>query len=243
MSILTIAAENFEKLVRNPYPGRGIVLGAAKNGTLAQVYWIMGRSEGSRNRIFTREADGSVKTEAFDTSKMKDADLSLIIYHPVRTFGTKHIVTNGDQTDTIFDAVKQGGTFESALDTRIYEHDKPNYTPRISGITDTADTVHRYKLAIVKTIGNDPEHYVRNEFKFNAPIPGIGHCITTYQGDGNPLPSFDGEPYPLPISDTIDETLDAYWKRLDAANRVSLLVKFIDPKTGTSDMRIVNRNK
>jgi len=230
---------NMEALRANPYPGRGIVIGHTPDAThLAQVYWIMGRSENSRNRVFVREGD-VVRTAPFDESKVEDP--SLIINDCVRVLDRIHIVSNGDQTDTIYDAIRNGETFEDALYTRTFEPDGPNYTPRIAGIIDP-DDIHAYKLGILKTVGNDPERPVRHIYNFEKAIPGVGHLIATYSGDGSPLPAFDGEPQLVEILDGIGDTLDLYWGALDADNKVSLLVKFIDCATGATDVRIVNKN-
>jgi hypothetical protein len=206
---------------------------------MVQVYWIMGRSENSRNRVFVQEGE-VVRTAPFDESKVKDP--SLIIYNCTRVAGSAHIVTNGDQTDTIFEALGKGGSFESALDTRTFEPDEPNYTPRISGVVDLADGLNAYRLGILKTIGNDPERPVRQYFNFGKAIPGAGHFIATYSGDGKPLPSFGGEPQLVEIPVEIDAARDLYWGALNEDNRVSLLVKFIDPESGSSEVRIVNKH-
>jgi hypothetical protein len=229
-----------ESLRENKYPGRGIVIGQTPDGdSMVQVYWIMGRSENSRNRVFVQEGD-IVRTAPFDESKVKDP--SLIIYNCTRVLGKAHIVTNGDQTDTIYYALEGGGTFESALDGRTFEPDEPNYTPRISGIVNLGDRLHAYKLGILKTLGNNPDRPVRQYFCFGKPIPGAGHFIATYSGDGAPLPSFDGEPQLVKIPGDIDKALDLYWNALNDGNKVSLLVKFIDPGTGSSDVRIANKH-
>jgi len=241
---MDLAAEiraNMQSLAANVYPGRGIVIGQTPDGKrMVQVYWIMGRSENSRNRVFVREGD-VVRTAPFDASKVKDP--RLIIYNCTRVTGRAHIVTNGDQTDTIHDALAKGGSFESALDTRTFEPDEPNFTPRISGVVDLGDRLHAYKLGILKTIGNDPERPVRQYFSFGRAIPGAGHMVTTYSGDGQPLPSFAGEPRLVEIPGDIGAAAELYWKSLNAENRVSLLVKFIDPKSGASEVRLVNKHQ
>ena len=230
--------KNEQYLRENVYPGRGIVLGATPSGAaLVQVYWIMGRSENSRNRVFVETADG-VKTEAFDPSKMIDP--SLVIYYVTRTVGDKHIVTNGDQTDTVADFLKKGGTFEAALLTRCYEPDAPNCTPRISGMTDAATGA--YSLSILKTVGNDENCEEKAFFTYKTPINGTGHCIHTYDGDGSPLPSFSGEPYEVSLCETARENAEKFWDMLDRSNRVSLLVKHIDCASGKVETVIVNRN-
>ncbi len=240
MGIQDVVKTNMEALRANVYPGRGIVIGQTPDGkNLVQVYWIMGRSENSRNRIFVAEGD-VVRTAPYDESKVKDP--SLIIYNCVRTLGQAHIVSNGNQTDTIYDALAGSETFESALFTREFEPDDPNYTPRISGVVDL-DGLHAYKLSILKTIDNNPAQGVRHFYNYSTPIPGVGHFVATYSGDGNPLPAFDGEPQMVEIAGDIDAVLDCYWTALNDDNRVSLLVKFIDPATGETDVRIANKHE
>ena len=239
---MQLADKNLEDRLRNAtYPGRGLVLGTHESGrTLVQVYWIMGRSENSRNRVFV--ADGvELRTEPADAHKCKDP--SLIIYNAMRELDGVCIVTNGDQTDTICEALRSGGTFESALDTRRFEPDAPNFTPRVSGLVDLADERDAYKLGILKTIGNDADRPVRQYFNYETAVPGIGHTIATYSGDGSPLPAFDGEPQPMPIPDDLDATLDLYWSALNADNKVSLLVKHINRATNESEVRIANKNQ
>ena len=232
---------NIQSLRENSYPGRGIVLGKSPDvRNYIQIYWIMGRSENSRNRIFVSE-NGSVKTEAFDKSKVTDP--SLIIYYPVRSLGSCHIVSNGDQTDTVFESLEKGEAFEEALNTREFEPDAPHYTPRISGIVDLEDRVHDYKLSILKPVCGRPEHGSRQFFNYEKAVPGIGHCIHTYAGDGDPLPAFSGEPYIVELFDDIDETARFYWEALNVDNRISLLVKSIGVETDETDLRIVNKNR
>ncbi len=241
MTFKTLADAGIGLLRANAYPGRGIVIGMSPDsGHLIQVYWIMGRSENSKNRIFVREGT-SVKTEVFDAAKV--VDKSLIIYNAARIVKKSHVVTNGDQTDTIAEHIAKNGTFESAISSRTFEPDAPNYTPRISGIADLGDTLHSYKLSILKSIGNNPNHVTRHIFAYEKPIPGVGHCIHTYIRDGNPLPSFSGEPYLVSLFDSIEETADFYWNLLNPDYRVSILVKFIDPGTGDFDIRIINKHK
>lgn len=240
MDIEAVAQANLKALRANPYPGRGIVIGLTPDETrMVQVYWIMGRSHNSRNRVFVQEGD-LVRTAPFDASEVEDP--ALIIYNAIRVRGSAHIVSNGDQTDTIHDALATGATFEAALDRRRFEPDAPNYTPRIAGLVDAADPQNAYKLAILKTVGHDPQRPVRQYFNYEAAIPGVGHLIATYQGDGSPLPAFEGEPRIVPLRDDLDDTLDLYWNALNADNRVSLVVKHIDPSTNESTIRIVNRN-
>jgi IMP cyclohydrolase len=234
-----IAVKNAEKLQRNKYPGRGIVLGASDDGKiLFQIYWIMGRSENSRNRVFIEE-NGFVRTKAYDESKLSDP--SLIIYYPLKYLGNHHIISNGDQTDTVHEFLKSGKSFEDALMTRTFEPDEPNYTPRITGLTVPGGE-NAYCLSILKTQNNDPATCIRNFYYYEKPVPGFGHCIHTYEGDGSVLPSFSGEPYIVPIPGDIDQTIDYYWELLDPDNRISILVKTIDTVTGKTDIRIKNRH-
>jgi Archaeal IMP cyclohydrolase len=220
------------------YPGRGIVLGKSKSGQYAAIaYFIMGRSTNSRNRVFV-EQEGGIRTEAFDPSKLEDP--SLIIYAPVRVLDDDTIVTNGDQTDTIYDFMAQGKTFEDALRTRTFEPDPPNYTPRISGI------VHKngdYQLSILKSANGNPDSAQRFFFDYNSTPAGQGHFIHTYKCDGNPIPSYEGEPTWVSIdTDSIDEFTDTVWNALNEDNKVSLFTRFIDLATGEVQTRIVNKN-
>lgn len=240
MSLATVARQNLMNLANNPYPGRGIVLGQSLNGRYwIQVYWIMGRSANSRNRIFEIE-NNAVKTKAFDEAKVEDP--ALILYYPARTYQNCHIITNGDQTDTIANHLQQGGTFESALNTRTFEPDAPNFTPRISGMIDLGDPAVAYRLAIVKATAGDPSYGQRQYFLYQTAISGIGHCLHTYAHDGQPLPSFEGEPYPVPLWDTLDEVAAGYWKLLNEENKISLLVKFIDKDTKEVQVKLLNKN-
>ncbi|OUM94396.1 MAG: inosine monophosphate cyclohydrolase [Thermobacillus sp. ZCTH02-B1] len=242
LDLLKAEAEaNAAALRANRYPGRGIIIGMTPDGTrYVQVYWIMGRSENSRNRIFVLEDDGSVRTEARDPAKLTDP--SLIIYHPVRVSAGAHIVTNGDQTDTIADFLAKGGTFEDALKTRTFEPDAPNFTPRISGIVQPGDPTAAYKLAILKANRGIESLPQRHFFTYERPLPGFGHLIHTYMGDGDPLPSFEGEPKLVPLFDDAGETLDYYWNRLDGENRISLLVKTIPVRGGEAAITIRNKD-
>jgi IMP cyclohydrolase len=228
----------FELLRSNPYPGRGIVLGRCAGGTNAiAAYWIMGRSTNSRNRVFEETPDG-IRTRAFDESRMEDP--SLIIYHPVRQVGNQLVVTNGDQTDTIRDHLECGKTFASALRTREFEPDNPNYTPRISGLLDCRDG--SYKLSILKSLNGDPACCQRFFFEYDHPQAGMGHFISTYQGDGNPLPSFAGEPLAVALQGRFDELPERLWDALNPENKVSLFVRYIDLKAGEVRTRIFNKN-
>ena len=228
-------------LKENAYPGRGIIIGRSPDGKHAvAAYFIMGRSENSRNRVFVEEGDG-IRTEAYDPSKMTDP--SLIIYSPVRVLGNKTIVTNGDQTDTIYELMDRQQTFEQALRTREFEPDAPNYTPRISGILHVGEGKFNYALSIIKSNQGRPESCLRFNYAFNAPFAGEGHFIHTYQGDGSPLPSFSGEPRPVNVEDDIDAYTQTLWESLNEDNKVSLFVRYIDIQTGTWESRIINKNK
>ncbi len=229
------------ELKENSYPGRGIVIGKSPNGKYAvTAYFIMGRSENSRNRIFVTEGD-DIRTEAFDPSKLTDP--SLIIYAPVRALGDSTIVTNGDQTDTVYNLMKDGQTFEQALRTREFEPDGPNYTPRISGLLNIREGSYNYEMSILKSNNGDPACCNRYTFSYDHPINGKGHFIHTYMHDGNPLPSFEGEPKPVFVSDDIDEFTALVWNSLNEENKVSLFVRYIDIETGTFETRIVNKNQ
>ena len=223
----------------NPYPGRGIVLGSSPDGSKSVIaYFIMGRSENSRNRIF--EIDGrGIRTKAFDESKMVDP--SLIIYAPVRVCGDVTIVTNGDQTDTIYDALEAGKTFEEALRSRTFEPDAPNYTPRISGVVEPK--ADRYRLSILKSADGDPASTRRYFFDYDAPRPGEGHFIHTYQQDGNPLPSFEGEPVPVTIEGDLETFSWTVWDNLNADNKVSLFTRSIDLETGAVTSLLFNKHQ
>lgn len=230
-----------QELSNNSYPGRGIIIGLTPDAMrYVQVYWIMGRSENSRNRVFVPEENGFLRTEAADPAKLSDP--SLIIYYPLRHSNGAHIVTNGDQTDTIYDAIKQNGTFEQALATRTYEPDPPNFTPRISGIVDLNDKQNAYKLSILKSNTNDETQTKRQYFHYENAIAGYGHFISTYVGDGNPLPSFAGEPKLAPLFDDAQETANYYWNLLNEDNRISLLVKTIRINDGTTDLTVINKH-
>lgn len=229
-----------ELLKTNAYPGRGIIIGKSSDGKKAvTAYFIMGRSVNSRNRVFTATEDG-IKTEAFDPSKLSDPHL--IIYSPVRVLGNKTIVTNGDQTDTIYELMDKQQTFEMSLRGREFEDDAPNYTPRISGILHVEKGTFNYAMSILKSADGNPESCERHTFSYTNPIAGDGRFIHTYMGDGNPLPSFEGEPEKIGIEGDIDSFTDMLWTSLNEENKVSLYVKFIDIATGESETRIVNKN-
>lgn len=232
------AVNDLTELLRsNPYPGRGIVLGQTPDGKHAvTAYFIMGRSANSRNRIFVEEPDG-IRTEAYDPSKLEDP--SLIIYHPVRQFGRGLIVTNGDQTDTIRDYLKKGLPMEQALRTREFEPDGPNWTPRISGLLSPDGS---YKLSILKSADAQGSACVRQTFEYPA-LPGVGHFLHTYVTDGNPIPTFQGEPERVAISDDIDTFAAALWESLNEANKISLFVRFTDLASNTFTQRIYNKHQ
>ncbi len=228
-------------LRENAYPGRGIILGKTPDGKNAVIaYFIMGRSVNSRNRIFEATADG-IRTKAFNESKLSDPHL--IIYSPVRVLGNKTIVTNGDQTDTIYDHMDRQETFEQSLRTREYEDDAPNYTPRISGIVHMEDDSFNYAMSILKSADGNPGSVHRFTFSYNNPLCGEGHFIHTYMGDGNPLPSFEGEPEKIATVDDIDAFTDMLWNSLNEDNKVSLFVRYINVETKQATDRIVNKNQ
>ena len=237
MKMLDLAAE----LSANSYPGRGIVIGKSADGRYAvTAYFIMGRSENSRNRVFVEDGEG-IRTQAFDPSKLTDP--SLIIYAPVRVLGNKTIVTNGDQTDTVYKGMDKQLTFEQSLRRREFEPDGPNYTPRISGILHIENGCYNYAMSILKSNNGDPEACNRYTFAYENPIAGEGHFIHTYQNDGNPLPSFEGEPKWVKIDQDIDAFTDMLWNNLNADNKVSLFVRYIEIANGNYETRIVNKNK
>ena len=230
-----------EELKSNAYPGRGIVIGRSANGKYAvTAYFIMGRSQNSRNRVFVEEGQG-IRTQAFDPSKLEDQ--SLIIYAPVRVLGNKTIVTNGDQTDTIYEGMDKQLTFEQSLRCREFEPDGPNYTPRISGIMHIENGRYNYAMSILKSNNGNPAACNRYTFAYENCVAGEGHFIHTYQGDGNPLPSFEGEPKLVAIPDEIDGFTELLWNSLNPDNKVSLFVRFIDIATGKYETRIVNKNQ
>ena len=229
----------YEQLKANAYPGRGIIIGKSPDGKSAvTAYFIMGRSVNSRNRVFTETEDG-IKTEAADPSKLSDPHL--IIYAPVRVLGNKTIVTNGDQTDTIYELMDKQQTFEQALRTREYEDDAPNYTPRISGIMHIGEGKYNYAMSIIKSADGNPDSIERFTYSYNSPENGIGHFIHTYMSDGNPLPSFEGEPKKIAIQDNIADFTDKLWNALNEDNKVSLFVRYINIETGEAETKIVNQ--
>ncbi len=237
MEMLSIEQE----LRGNSYPGRGIIIGKSADGKKAvTAYFIMGRSENSRNRVFVTEGEG-IRTQAYDESKLTDP--SLIIYAPVRVLGNKTIVTNGDQTDTIYEGMDKQMTFEQTLRSREFEPDAPNYTPRISGILHIENGKYNYAMSILKSNNGSPDGCLRYTFAYENPTAGEGHFIHTYKCDGNPLPSFEGEPKLISIPDDIEDFTALLWESLNEENKVSLFVRYIDIETGTYETKIVNKNQ
>lgn len=237
MKTQSLAAE----LSSTTYPGRGIVIGQSQDGKYAvTAYFIMGRSVNSRNRVFVEDGQG-IRTQAFDPSKLSDP--SLIIYAPVRVLGKDTIVTNGDQTDTIYEGMKAGKSFGQSLRVRKFEPDEPNYTPRISGVMHIEDGQFEYAMSILKSNDGDPDCCNRYTFTYDNPKHGEGRFIHTYMQDGDPLPSFEGEPTKVDITGDIDSFTNLVWDNLNEDNKVSLFVRFIEIRTGKTETRIVNKNK
>ena len=236
-----------QELKNNAYPGRGIVIGRSDDGRKAAIaYFIMGRSVNSRNRVFVTEGEG-IRTQAFDPAKLTDP--SLVIYAPVRVFaagegrGNDIIVTNGDQTDTIYQGLSKGLTFEQSLRSREFEPDGPNYTPRISGLVHIQEAGFAYWLSVLKSNDGDPSCCNRYTFSYDSPAAGEGRFIHTYMHDGNPLPSFQGEPKKVAIQGDIHSFAGMLWESLNEENKVSLFVRFIDIATGRYETRILNKNQ
>ena len=228
-----------QRIQANRYPGRGLILGLCEDGdSLVQVYWIMGRSANSRNRVF-RAQDGAVWTEAADPSKVEDP--RLIIYNAMREVNGAYIVTNGDQTDTIYQGALHGMSFDQALATRNHEPDAPNFTPRISGVFEVCADAVVAKISVVEASPFGPESSLRAFFHLERLAPGLGHCVTTYTGDGSPLPAFEGEPYLLPLAGDAEAIADTLWAALDADNKVSLAVKTIRLEDGMSQVTLRNK--
>lgn len=237
MKMLSIEQE----LKSNSYPGRGIIIGKSPDGKKAvTAYFIMGRSENSRNRVFVEDGEG-IRTQAFDPSKLTDP--SLIIYAPVRVLGNKTIVTNGDQTDTIYEGMDKQLTFEQSLRSREFEPDGPNYTPRISGVMHIENGNFNYAMSILKSNNGNLDSCNRYTFAYENPVAGEAHFIHTYMHDGNPLPSFEGEPKLVEVLDNMEEFADLLWNSLNEENKVSLFVRYIDIETGNYETKIVNKNK
>lgn len=237
-----MSLKNISQLLKdNSYPGRGIIIGKSEDGTNAVIaYFIMGRSENSRNRIFVPENDG-IKTEAYDPSKLVDP--SLIIYSPVRIYKNSTIVTNGDQTDTIFEHLSNNNTFEQALRTREFEPDAPNFTPRISGIVEKNVSGFSYKLSILKSNKGNSASCLRFFYEYETPVNGEGHFIHTYKCDGSPIPSFEDEPTAIAINGDIDTLSNTLWQSLNNENKVSLYMSYLNLKTGIATNRIINKNQ
>ncbi|MBR6645175.1 MAG: IMP cyclohydrolase [Clostridia bacterium] len=227
-------------LSENTYPGRGIIIGKSSDGKYAvSAYFIMGRSENSRNRVFVAEGE-DVRTKAYDPSKLKDP--SLIIYYPVRKYENKLIVTNGDQTDTVYESLKEGGCFCKALRTREFEPDAPNFTPRISGMLTFKDGDFTYKMSILKSADENGSACNRYFYEYE-PISGVAHFIHTYMHDGDPIPTFEGEPERITIGEDIEEFTKLLWENLNEDNKVSLFVRYTDLATGETKTIIENKNK
>lgn len=236
MELLSLEKE----LKGNSYPGRGIIIGRSADGTKAvTAYFIMGRSENSRNRVFVEDGEG-IRTQAFDPSKLTDP--SLIIYAPVRVLGNKTIVTNGDQTDTIYEGMDKQLTFEQSLRSREFEPDGPNYTPRISGILHVEGGKYSYAMSILKSNNGNPESCNRYTFAYENAVAGEGRFIHTYKCDGNPLPSFEGEPKLVSIPDDMETFAAMLWDSLNEENKVSLFVRYINIADGTYETKIINKN-
>ena len=230
-----------QELKSNAYPGRGIVMGRSADGQYAvAAYFIMGRSTNSRNRVFVEEGEG-IRTQAFDQSKLEDP--SLVIYAPVRVLNHDTIVTKGDQTDTVYEGLAAGKTFEQALQSRTYEPDAPNYTPRISGVMHIENGAYHYCLSILKSDDGNPDCCNRYTFSYDAPVAGEGRFLHTYLHDGSPLPSFQGEPKKVEIAGDIDAFTELIWNSLDPENKVSLFVRYINIGTGAYETRICNKNQ
>jgi len=228
-----------ELLENNSYVGRGIIIGKTKDSKKAVIaYFIMGRSENSRNRVFV-EKENEVVIYPFDETKVEDP--SLIIYSPIKVLGNETIVTNGDQTDTIYEHLKQGKTFEQALETRTFEPDAPNFTPRISGIVKIEQDKIAYKMSILKSADEKGSECNRYTFSYNS-LPGLGHFIHTYECDGNPIPTFQGEPERVQIPNDIDEFANEIWNNLNEQNKISLYVRYIDLETGKIKNKLINKN-
>ncbi len=229
-----------ERIAGNPYVGRGIVVGKTEDGTQAAIaYFIMGRSANSRNRVFALR-DGAVYTEPYDAALVEDP--SLIIYAAVRNYENNLIVTNGDQTDTIYDGVKTGKTFSAALESRAFEPDAPNLTPRISGMLTFADGDFKYQMSILKSIDAEGSDCARYTFAYPAKA-GLGHFIHTYVTDGNPIPTFQGEPERVTVPNDIDILTNDIWNNLNTDNRISLYVRYTNLANGEVTERLINRNE
>ncbi|HAK69295.1 MAG TPA: inosine monophosphate cyclohydrolase [Treponema sp.] len=233
-----------QELSGNEYPGRGIIVGKSADGKYAvSAYFIMGRSVNSRNRVFVEDGEG-IRTQAFDPSKLTDP--SLIIYAPVRVLGNDTILTNGDQTDTVYDGMKKGLTFEQSLRSRTFEPDAPNFTPRISAVMHIENGKYDFAMSILKSDNGNPESCSRFTFAYENPQPGSARFIHTYMGNGDVLPSYEGEPTPVALEESfssIDDFTNLVWKNLNEDNKVSLFTRFIEISSGKTETRIINKNK
>lgn len=251
-ALLDTAQQNLQRLAANPYPGRGIVIGKSADGSrLLQLYWIMGRSENSRNRHFVVE-DGKLRTRALDPARVENPDL--VTYTAMDSHGPWHVVTNGDQTDTVISALADsgdpgsgdsvGGDYRDALRTRRHEHDAPHHTPRIAAAVNVGDAGGEGSawMASLRADPADAERTLRGYWEFEGLPTGCGWCLTTYAGDGSPLPSFTGSPYLLPLTGAVDELPTLYWETLDASNRVALALKSITPGSAAVEIQVVNRH-
>ena len=240
MNAQTIAAQNFEAhLQHNPYPGRGLVIGRSSvDDAWVIIYWIMGRSANSRNRLFTAQ-NGILKTEPVDMALVDDP--TLIIYEAMLELPSLYLVSNGDQTRTIYDTLQAGGDFQTALEGREREPDAPHYTPRISGMLDLRQSPGSITLSILKASTIDPAYTDRFTYRPSAAAAGFGFGLTTYQGEGNPLPGFSGDPLLLPCTGDAETLLNTYWDALNPDNRISLAVKHIAPHDGSSQLLVRNR--
>ena len=228
-----------DRIDGNPYVGRGIVIGKSLDGKkAAAAYFIMGRSANSRNRVFTVK-NGEVFTEPFDASKVEDP--SLIIYAALRKFENKLIITNGDQTDTIYDGIVTGKSFSESLESREFEPDAPNFTPRISGMLTFGENNFKYEMSILKSLDENGSDCARYTFSYPSKS-GLGHFIHTYVTDGNPIPTFQGEPERVTIPDSIDEFADEIWNYLDENNKISLYVRYTDLTDGSYEEKLINKN-
>ena len=228
-----------DRIDGNPYVGRGIVIGKSSDGKkAATAYFIMGRSANSRNRVFTVK-NGEVFTEPFDASKVEDP--SLIIYAALRKFENKLIVTNGDQTDTVYDGIVTGKSFSESLESREFEPDAPNFTPRISGMLTFGENDFKYEMSILKSLDENGSDCARYTFSYPSKA-GLGHFIHTYVTDGNPIPTFQGEPERVAIPDSIDEFADEIWNYLDENNKISLYVRYTDLTDGSYEEKLINKN-
>lgn len=239
-TVAATAAENLMRLRHNPYPGRGIVVGQDESGNIVQIYWIMGRSENSRNRVFAHDDRGKLWTEPADPSKVKDP--SLIIYTAMNQFQSSrcHVVSNGQQTDDMNNIWLYKRGILDELDNWQYEPDDPNFTPRITAACSVGDGEARAEIVVLRrSIAGD--HCERLYYHYPKLINGYGYCVTTYQGDGDPLPSFRGEPYLLPLEGSPMKILELYWDSLNHENRVAIALKLINPLTGESVITTINR--